>query len=142
MQYAIGTKDAATQPYTTSIPTGTNVGTYYVWYKVVGDADHNDAKPACVTATITRGSRPSGPSGPSEPTTVTYTVTFKVMNGAWDDGTRDNMTVKLTGYYPLMLSPSQIPGVGTKPDEGYMAGSWDTVPATSITRSIILHTPM
>jgi hypothetical protein len=57
------------------------------------------------------------------------------MNGAWDDGTRDNMTVKLTGYYPLMLSPSQIPGVGTKPDEGYMAGSWDTVPGTTVTKN-------
>ena len=27
MQYAIGTKDAATQPYTTSIPTATDAGT-------------------------------------------------------------------------------------------------------------------
>ena len=52
MQYAIGTKDAATQPYTTSIPKATDAGTYYVWYKVVGDDDHNDTQPECVTTTI------------------------------------------------------------------------------------------
>ncbi len=52
MQYALGTATEATQPYTTSIPTATNAGTYYVWYKVVGDDDHTDTEPACVTATI------------------------------------------------------------------------------------------
>ena len=52
MQYALGTKDAATQPYTTSIPTATDAGTYYVWYRVEGDANHEDAAPACVTASI------------------------------------------------------------------------------------------
>lgn len=52
MQYALGTKDAATQPYTTSIPTATNAGTYYVWYKVVGDENHNDTEPACVEVAI------------------------------------------------------------------------------------------
>ena len=39
MQYALGT-DAATAPtegWSASIPTGTAVGTYYVWYKVVSD---------------------------------------------------------------------------------------------------------
>ena len=58
MQYAIGTKDAATQPYTTSIPTGTNVGTYYVWYKVVGDENHNDSDPKCVSVTISAAGSP------------------------------------------------------------------------------------
>ena len=52
MQYALGTETEATQPYTTSIPTGTNAGTYYVWYKVVGDENHNDTEPASVTASI------------------------------------------------------------------------------------------
>ncbi|SEK35195.1 Leucine rich repeat-containing protein [Butyrivibrio sp. ob235] len=54
MQYAIGT-DAITAPttgYTTSIPTATNAGTYYVWYKVVGDDNHTDSEPDCVTVTI------------------------------------------------------------------------------------------
>ena len=54
MQYAIGTKDAATQPYTTSIPAKTNAGTYYVWYMVKGDSNHNDSKPECVEVTINK----------------------------------------------------------------------------------------
>ena len=52
VQYALGTATEATQAYTTSIPTATDAGTYYVWYKVVGDANHNDTAPACVTVSI------------------------------------------------------------------------------------------
>ena len=35
------------------IPAATDVGTYYVWYKVLGDEHHNDTNPACVTSSIT-----------------------------------------------------------------------------------------
>ncbi len=52
MQYALGTETEVTQPYTTSIPTETNAGTYYVWYKVVGDSNHLDSSEACVEVTI------------------------------------------------------------------------------------------
>ena len=52
IQYALGTMDAATEPYTTSIPAKTDAGTYYVWYKAVGDSTHTDSKPVCVTVTI------------------------------------------------------------------------------------------
>ena len=55
MKYAVTTEN--TKPtdenlYTTDIPTKTNAGTYYVWYKVVGDANHNDTTPACVEVKI------------------------------------------------------------------------------------------
>lgn len=49
VQYALGTATEATQPYTTSIPTATNAGTYYVWYKVVGDENHTDTTPVSLT---------------------------------------------------------------------------------------------
>ena len=52
MQYALGTKDAATGEYSTSIPTATDAGTYYVWYKVVGDSNHLDSDAGYVTVTI------------------------------------------------------------------------------------------
>lgn len=68
MQYALGTKDAATEPYTTSIPTAINAGTYYVWYKVVGDATHADTQPACVTVTV---------SAAAAPATLTVGTTWK-----------------------------------------------------------------
>ena len=54
MQYAIGkdNKTAPTTGWSTSIPEGTKAGTYYVWYKAVGDDMHIDSKPAFVTSTI------------------------------------------------------------------------------------------
>ena len=52
MQYALGTATEATEQYTTSIPTATEAGTYYVWYKVVGDANHNSTEPNSVEAKI------------------------------------------------------------------------------------------
>ena len=54
MQYALGTKDAATEEYTTSIPAATNAGTYYVWYKVVGDENHTDTEAACIPVTVAK----------------------------------------------------------------------------------------
>ena len=54
MQYALGTKDAATEEYTESIPTATNAGTYYVWYKVVGDDNLNNSEAEKVTVTISQ----------------------------------------------------------------------------------------
>ena len=70
MQYALGTKDAATQPYTTSIPTATNAGTYYVWYKVIGDENHKDAQAGCVEVII-KSRAAYQPSAPASARTVT-----------------------------------------------------------------------
>lgn len=50
MQYALG-KDmtnAPTNGWSTEIPTGTEVGTYYVWYKAIGDGGHYDTDPVPV----------------------------------------------------------------------------------------------
>ena len=63
---------------------------------------------------------------------ISYTVTFGVVNGSWDDGTTDDKVVTLTGHEGdiLKLSSGQIPAVGTKPNDGYKAGSWDVTPST------------
>ncbi|MBQ7482081.1 MAG: hypothetical protein IJT80_09420, partial [Lachnospiraceae bacterium] len=57
MYYALGT-NATTAPadnlYTTSIPTATDPGTYYVWYKVKGDGNHSDSEAAYVAVSIVR----------------------------------------------------------------------------------------
>ncbi len=57
MQYALGKDDktAPTSGWSTSIPAGTESGTYYVWYKVVGDENHNDTTPVCIPVTIAGG---------------------------------------------------------------------------------------
>ncbi len=57
MMYALG-ENASTAPeetaFTASIPTGVDAKTYFVWYMVKGDANHNDTKPVCVEATIAK----------------------------------------------------------------------------------------
>ena len=55
MVYAVTTENKAPTDenlYTTSIPTATTAGTYYVWYKVVGDVNHNDVDAECIEVTI------------------------------------------------------------------------------------------
>ena len=55
MYYALGT-DAETAPdaeaYTAEIPTAVGAGCYYVWSKVVGDGNHLDTAPTCVSVEI------------------------------------------------------------------------------------------
>ena len=65
-------------------------------------------------------------------TAVSHTVTFKVVNGSWDDGTAADKTVTLTGYEDetLKLAADQIPSVGSKPNEDYEIGNWDNEPST------------
>ena len=71
---------------------------------------------------------------------VSYTVTFKVANGTWDDGSTADKTVTLEGYASdsLKLTAADIPAVGTKPGNGYKAGSWDVTPSTdaAITKDV------
>lgn len=60
------------------------------------------------------------------------TVTFKVVNGSWDDGTTVDKTVALSGAEGdmLKLTADQIPAVGSKPSADYKSGSWDVTPGT------------
>ena len=72
---------------------------------------------------------------------ISQTVTFKVVNGSWDDETTADKTVTLNGYEgdTLKLTADQIPAVGTKPGDAYKAGSWDVTPntTTAITEATI-----
>ena len=58
-------------------------------------------------------------------------MTFKVVNGSWNDETTTDKTVTLTGYEgdTLKLAATDIPAVGTKPNDTYKAGSWDVTPS-------------
>ena len=63
---------------------------------------------------------------------ISAIVTFKVVNGSWNDGTTEEKTVTLTGFKgdTLSLAANQIPGVGSKPADGYNEGSWNVEPST------------
>ncbi|WP_139199928.1 MBG domain-containing protein [Ruminococcus albus] len=42
----------AEDEYFETIPTAIDPGTYYVWYKVIADENHNDSEPACISVTL------------------------------------------------------------------------------------------
>ena len=54
LYYALGTSEAPTGQWSTDIPTtqGLEAGEYYVWYKVVGDAEHSDSQPQSIAVTV------------------------------------------------------------------------------------------
>ena len=59
--------------YSQDIPTGTNAGAYTVWYRVIGDANHNDTAPASVAVRI--GKKPltiTGVTAASKPYSKPY----------------------------------------------------------------------
>ena len=75
MKYAVTTTNTAPTDdnlYTTDIPSATDAGTYYVWYKVVGDDNHVGTEPAYVTTVIRDAS-----SYPAEKEKTKLTVTAK-----------------------------------------------------------------
>lgn len=72
--YAIG-ESADTAPnvdaFSENIPGGTEAGDYYVWYKVIGDENHNDSEPVSVKVTI---AEPEDSSTPDSSETDSSTV--------------------------------------------------------------------
>ena len=102
--------------YSQDIPTGTDAGAYIVWYRVIGDANHNDTAPASVAVRI--GKKPltiTGVTAASKPydgttdagiTSVTfdgvnlnrgtdYTVTANFDDASVDSGKNITATVTL-----------------------------------------------
>ena len=66
IEYVIGTDDSTppTSGWGPNIPTAAAPGTYYVWYKVVGDENHQDSVPKCIIVTIAEAPAPTDtPSG-------------------------------------------------------------------------------
>ena len=67
-----------------------------------------------------------------------YRLTFKVVNGEWNDGGnadrvayvqfKDNKTGEAFKDEAVVVPVTRIPAVGEKPNSGYHAGSWDTTP--------------
>ena len=89
MQYALGidNKTAPAEGWSTSIPAGTDVGDYYVWYKAVGDNTHIDSDPACVKSTIVKKPEPTPTPTPAKTSgtpTAKVTTTKKSMTLGWN----------------------------------------------------------
>ena len=94
MQYSL-TKNGT---YSPNIPTGTDAGTYTVWYRVIGDANHNDTAPASVAVSIRK-----------KPLTITgVTAASKPYDGTTNAGitsvTFDGVTLNLGTDYNVAAS--------------------------------------
>ena len=94
MQYSL-TKNGT---YSPNIPTGTDAGTYTVWYRVIGDANHNDTAPASVAVRIGQ-----------KPLTITgVTAASKPYDGTTNAGitsvTFDGVTLNLGTDYNVAAS--------------------------------------
>ena len=67
-----------------------------------------------------------------------YRLTFKVVNGSWNDGSnadivtyvqcKDKKTGEAFEAEDVVVPVTRIPAVGDKPNSGYHAGAWDTSP--------------
>ena len=104
--------------YSQNIPVGTDAGTYTVWYRVIGDANHNDTAPASVAVSIgqklltitgvTAVSKPYDGTTNADITSVTfdgvtlnrgtdYTVTASFDEASVGNGKNITATVTLIG---------------------------------------------
>ena len=114
MQYSLTEKGT----YSQDTPTGTDAGAYTVWYRVIGDANHNDTAPASVAVRIgkkpltitgvTAASKPYDGTTNADISSVTfdnvtlnrgtdYTVTANFDDASVDSGKNVTATVTLMG---------------------------------------------
>ena len=84
--------------YSTSIPKGTDAKTYTVYYKLKGDANHNDTEPATLTATISPKTV-SNPKISLSGTTFVYDGQEKKPTVTVKDGTTTIPTSEYTVNY-------------------------------------------
>ena len=102
MQYSL-TEDGT---YSQNIPTGTDAGKYTVWYRVIGDANHNNTTPASVTVII--GQKPLPITGVTA-ASKTYDGTT---NADISSVTFDNVTLNRDTDYTVTASFDDA-GVGS-----------------------------
>ena len=132
MQYSL-TKNGT---YSQDIPTGTDTGTYTVWYRVIGDANHNDTAPASVAVRIrqkpltitgvTAASKPYDGTTNADISSVTfdnvtlnrgtdYNVTASFDDASVGNGKNITATVTLMGQAAknYALEQSSFPATGS-----------------------------
>ena len=152
MQYILGknAEDAPVFGWDEEIPTGTDAGTYYVWYRAAGDSTHSHSGRKCVTVvispravsvtakaqTVTEGSQPEtgvgyvDADGLADGHTLSA-VTLKVENGKIVPSAAritDNEEQDMTGNYDIKYVPGSLTvrdGVSVKVIFRVVNGEWD-----------------
>lgn len=102
MQYQIGTSatQAPTGTWSDSVPSQTDAGDYYVWYRAYG-SDTDVTEPACVTATISQKTVTVSGITSSDKAYDKSTTALLVTDNAAFDGivTGDTLTVSAEGAF-------------------------------------------
>ena len=85
-----------------------------------------------------KGGEKPDENGNGIPDAWEYRLTFKVVNGSWNDGTsadivtyvqfKNEKTGEAFEDKNVVVPATRIPFVGDKPNSGYHAGAWDTSP--------------
>lgn len=95
-------KPTSTSGFSSSIPTRTNASTYYVWYYVKADSNHNDTaiSSAAVTVTIAKAT-PVVATAPSKRTGLSYTGSAQnlLSGGSMKHSSSDSTSVAGTFTY-------------------------------------------
>ena len=105
--------------YSQDIPTGTDAGAYTVWYRVIGDANHNDTAPASVAVRI--GKKPLTITGVTAASKPYDGTTNAGITSVTFDGVNLNRGKNITATVTLMeqtaknyaLEQSSFPTTGS-----------------------------
>lgn len=95
-------KPTSTSGFSSSIPTRTNAGTYYVWYYVKGDSNHNDTAISSTAVTVTIAKvTPVVATAPSKRTGLSYTGSAQnlLSGGSMKHSSSDSASVSGTFTY-------------------------------------------
>ena len=136
MQYSLDN-----QTFAETVPTGTNVGSYTVYYKVVGDANHENAEGGQVVVTIAKADAVNSDlSFASATATATYgdaTVTSPTLNNphqlplTWSSSNEGVATVNTSGVVTIV-------GAGETVVSAAFAGN-DTYGANTISYTLTVN---
>lgn len=136
MQYSLDN-----QTFAETVPTGTNVGSYTVYYKVVGDANHENAEGGQVVVTIAKADAVNSDlSFASATATATYgdaTVTSPTLNNphqlplTWSSSNEGVATVNTSGVVTIV-------GAGETVISAAFAGN-DTYGANTISYTLTVN---
>ena len=135
MAYALGNSESsapADNEFSTTIPTGTNVGTYYVWYMAKGTNGYSDSEKKCKKVTIDKAT-PTASMIPAAPTAsaVVYGTKLSAVtlsnNWSWVDANASSIVpnVENSGYV------AKYNGSIDTSNYDWTKYSWNTAPGWS-----------
>ncbi len=121
--YGLGsstTSGPSSSSWSTTLPSATNAGDYYIWYKVTGDSNHNDVA-ATYAAKATISKRTVTPTAPTLTTgTLTYDGTDKTLANAGSTTAGGTMYyyVSTSSTTPTFSISTWEQSIDTKTDAG------------------------